>query len=248
MKIVKQDRYEKGDRIKIVDNRLINMSDGMAELCGKIVTIDSMETVTYRISEDEKIWWWYLEMIEGKVVEEITMKAVEDYVIIENEKLVNRSKPVDVTGWWHPEMIEGKVVDDIESQTNEKGEEITMKAVVSYVIIEDGKLVNRSKPIDVTVWSRDRREVNDIENVVMLKFLDKEEDYDFGFKISDEPYLDIVDNREEYCKLMGKITMWNEKCNTGLITFEELSVELPKIREKLSKISSSKEFTITWEK
>ena len=82
----------------------------------------------------------------------------------------------------------------------------------------------------------------------MLKFLDKEEDYDFGFKISDEPYLDIVDNREEYCKLMGKITMWNEKCNTGLITFEELSVELPKIREKLSKISSSKEFTITWEK
>ena len=52
----------------------------------------------------------------------------------------------------------------------------------------------------------------------MLKFLDKEEDYDFGFKISDEPYLDIVDNREEYCKLMGKITMWNEKCNTGLIT------------------------------
>ena len=198
MKIVKQDRYEKGDRIKIVDNRLINMSDGMAELCGKIVTIDSidsMETVTYRISEDEKIWWWYLEMIEGKVVEEITMKAVADYVIIENEKLVNRSKPVDVTG-----------------------------------------------------WSRDRREVNDIENVVMLKFLDKEEDYDFGFKISDEPYLDIVDNREEYCKLMGKITMWNEKCNTGLITFEELSVELPKIREKLSKISSSKEFTITWEK
>jgi len=52
--------------------------------------------------------------------------------------------------WWSPEMIEGKVVDEIESQTNEKGEEITMKAVVSYAIIEGGKLVNRSKPVDVT--------------------------------------------------------------------------------------------------
>ena len=73
--IVKQDHYEVGDKVKIVNDRTRGMNEIglMDHWLGKVMTIRSCD-LDYRMKEDIKEWrngwFWQDEMIEGKVVED----------------------------------------------------------------------------------------------------------------------------------------------------------------------------------
>lgn len=74
--IVKQDHYEVGDKVKIVNDRTRGMNEIglMDHWLGKVMTIRSCDLNCYRMKEDIKEWrngwFWQDEMIEGKVVED----------------------------------------------------------------------------------------------------------------------------------------------------------------------------------
>ncbi len=78
IKVVKQDFYEVGDKVKIVDKwRGTHSSDGRVDKwLGKVMTIrKDVSEYIYRMEEDfgENCghgWTWYYEDIEGKVVED----------------------------------------------------------------------------------------------------------------------------------------------------------------------------------
>ena len=73
--IVKQDHYEVGDKVKIVNDRTRGMNEIglMDHWLGKVMTIRSCD-LDYRMKEDIKEWrngwFWQDEMIEGKVVKD----------------------------------------------------------------------------------------------------------------------------------------------------------------------------------
>lgn len=77
-RIVKQDKYEVGDKVKIVDkwtNKCFQNSSGlMDKYLGTVMTIRKITSFCYRMEEDkhENIngWAWGDECIEGKVVED----------------------------------------------------------------------------------------------------------------------------------------------------------------------------------
>lgn len=88
-KIVKQDRYKVGDKVKIVDKWLPgcfqNSQGEMDKWLGKIMTIKKDTWLGYLMVEDAseasgRGWYWNNYCIEGKVVEESEPKKVEEPV------------------------------------------------------------------------------------------------------------------------------------------------------------------------
>lgn len=78
VKIVKQDRYEIGDKVKIVDEWVSgaqNMLGKMDKWLGKVMTIRRVDSMcNYKMEEDADEngsgWFWFIDDIEGKVVED----------------------------------------------------------------------------------------------------------------------------------------------------------------------------------
>lgn len=99
-------KYKVGDKVKIKsidwwDNNNINgrikcndwyFISGMDKFCGKIVTITEVYPVSecYNISEDDNLWSWTDEMIEGLVGEEILIEKVDDRGVPFNEWLSHK--------------------------------------------------------------------------------------------------------------------------------------------------------------
>lgn len=78
----------KGDRNDVECDNDYFVAD-MAEYCGKIVTISSVLSTHYYIKEDNGIFNWTDEMIEGLVEEEITLdKIIESKTFKDNIKHV----------------------------------------------------------------------------------------------------------------------------------------------------------------
>lgn len=81
-RIVKQDKYEVGDKVKIIDNWVHGChqdSDGkMDKWLGKMMTVRQVNVSDYKMSEDKEDsfwgngWAWNALCIEGKVIEETT--------------------------------------------------------------------------------------------------------------------------------------------------------------------------------
>ena len=79
-RIVKLDKYEIGDKVKIVDawtNETYENADGrMDKWLGKVMTIRDIDNGDYRMEEDIHEWYdgwyWNEHSIEGKVVEDTT--------------------------------------------------------------------------------------------------------------------------------------------------------------------------------
>jgi ribosomal protein L21E len=79
-RIVKQDKYEVGDKVKIIDNWVHGChqnSDGkMDKWLGKMMTVRQVNVSDYKMSEDKEDsfwgngWAWNALCIEGKVIEE----------------------------------------------------------------------------------------------------------------------------------------------------------------------------------
>lgn len=62
-------KYKVGDKVRIVKNRTENMNSfgEMDEWLGKIMTISRVEYDCYAMEEDYEQWFWFDNMIEGKV-------------------------------------------------------------------------------------------------------------------------------------------------------------------------------------
>ena len=77
IKIVKQDKYEVGDKVKIVDKWNINTcqatNGAMDKWLGKVMTVKTVGFDTYRMEEDAG-WLWNNACIEGKVVVDSSFK------------------------------------------------------------------------------------------------------------------------------------------------------------------------------
>ena len=73
-RIVKQDKYKVGDKVKIVDEWcegcVQNPFGKMDKYLGTIMTIKEVNpTGSYNMEDDNGRWYWYLNAIEGKVIE-----------------------------------------------------------------------------------------------------------------------------------------------------------------------------------
>lgn len=86
-KIVKQDKYKVGDKVKIVDKFTPdchpNSEGRMNKYLGTVMTIEKVFPGWYKMKEDKgdvRRWSWYPDSIEGKVVEESEYKKVEEPV------------------------------------------------------------------------------------------------------------------------------------------------------------------------
>lgn len=89
--IIKQDKYEVGDKVKIVELDAlkkcarVNRDGAMDHWAGKTMTIRSInyDARYYSMQEDKQErpihggWWWFPNMIAGKVVDTITYKGKE---------------------------------------------------------------------------------------------------------------------------------------------------------------------------
>lgn len=83
-RIVKQDKYEVGDKVKIIDKWVDgcheNPEGEMDKWLGKIMTIREVNSDTYKTEEDKTEhlgsgWYWNNKCIEGKVVEDVPEKT-----------------------------------------------------------------------------------------------------------------------------------------------------------------------------
>jgi hypothetical protein len=84
-KIVKQDKYQVGDKVKIVDKFtpecFPNNEGYMDKYLGTVMTIEEVHPCWYKMKEDKgdsRQWNWYPDSIEGKVVEESEPNKVEE--------------------------------------------------------------------------------------------------------------------------------------------------------------------------
>ena len=83
-RIVKQDKYEVGDKVKIIDKWVLgcheNSNGKMDKWLGKIMTIREVSFNDYKMEEDKTEncgtgWYWNNKCIEGKVVEDVPEKT-----------------------------------------------------------------------------------------------------------------------------------------------------------------------------
>lgn len=114
-KIVKQDKYQVGDKVKIVDKFTPdchpNPEGYMNKYLGTVMTIEKVFPGWYKMKDDKgdvRQWSWYPDSIEGKVVEESEPKKVEEPVEpFPNGTLVKIIKKLEYDV---PEGALGKVV------------------------------------------------------------------------------------------------------------------------------------------
>lgn len=73
--VIKQQEYNVGDKVKIVDCNdlrkceLVNPSGKMEKWAGKVMTIADIDyDNSYIMQEDNRNWFWYPEMIYGKMI------------------------------------------------------------------------------------------------------------------------------------------------------------------------------------
>lgn len=65
-------KYKVGDKVRIVKEKKgdsWNRAGHMDKWLGKVMTIRDINFYSYSMEEDEGCWYWYEEMIEGKVTE-----------------------------------------------------------------------------------------------------------------------------------------------------------------------------------